>query len=63
MGHTKAEQKQALEAAIELLSERINTVPFSERVISEEFNTLFPMREALVNLLAELEETPFFFQD
>jgi len=63
MGHTKAEQKQALEAAIELLSERINTVPFSERVINEEFNTLFPMREALVNLLAELEETPFFFQD
>jgi len=63
MGHTKAEQKQALEAAIELLSERINTVPYSERVINEEFNTLFPMREALVNLLAELEETPFFFQD
>ena len=63
MGHTKAEQKQALEAAIELLSERINTVPYNERVVNEEFNTLFPMREALVNLLAELEETPFFFQD
>ena len=63
MGHTKAEQKQALEAAIELLSERINTVPYSKRVIHEEFNTLFPMREALVNLLAELEEDWFFFQD